>query len=216
MKTLHLISFATVAALLLAFQSQAAVQVTPEPEPVPQKGAPPAVQPIPAGATQKLVAFQVGEGYLTAASGGKLDVGVLKIGSKETFTLIDLNGGELADGDEVKIQYVPGKGKGGQGDQTKSNFWLETPEGVTRTREGSSFKIQHLGGSKFVFQTLKGKFVGRPAAGGVLGIVDKQDGALIVDLIDLSQGIPKRPKAPKPAEPTVTAAPAPAEKPATE
>lgn len=204
--------------ILLALQARAAVQVSPEPGQEPEKQAPPAVQPVPVGATEKLVAFKVGEVYLTASSGGHLDLGVKKIGSKESFTLIDLNGGELADGDEVRIQYVPGKGSGGgPGDLTKASFWVETPEGVTRKRQGDSFKIQHLGGSKFVFQTLKGKFVGRPAEGSVLGLADKQEDALIVDIIDLSHGVPKPPKAPKPAEPTQAAAPAPADsKPAAE
>jgi hypothetical protein len=44
-------------------------------------------------------------------------VGGDKIGSKQIFTIIDLSGGNLGDGDEVKIQYIPGRGT----DPSKAN-----------------------------------------------------------------------------------------------
>jgi hypothetical protein len=196
--------FSASVAILVALQANAAVQVSPGPEMEPQKEAPAAVQPKPAGATETPVAFQVGEKFITANSGGVLDMTGTKIGSKQGFTLFDLNGGELADGDEVKIQYIPGKG-GGNPDLSKATFWVELPEGIKRKREGDTFKLKQVG-TKFAFVTSKGKFVGQPA-GGALTLVDKEQDALLVDIIDLSHGKPKRPKAPK-TEPSETAAPA--------
>jgi hypothetical protein len=211
MKTFHWMFHCAVAAILVVFQANGAVQVSPGPESEPQTGATPAV---PAGATEKSVAFQVGAKFLTANSGGALDLSGMKIGSKQIFKMFDLNGGELADGDEVKIQYIPGKGSaGGSGDVSKSSFWMETPLGVRRSRPGESFKVKQVG-TKYAFQNLKGKFVGQPGEEGNLSLVEKQEAALLVDIIDLSNGVPKAPKAPKAPKPEASeaAAPAPAEK----
>lgn len=209
MNRFHCLFHCAAAAILVVFQANGAVQVSPGPEPEPQKEAPSAVQATPAGATERALAFQVGARFLTANSGGALDLSGTKIGSKQIFKLYDLNGGELADGDEVKIQYIPGKGGGGQGDVSKSSFWTEIPEGIRRSHQGESFKLKQVG-TKFAFQTLKGKFVSQPGEAGALSLVDKQEGALLVDVIDLSHGIPKAPKVPKP-EASEAAAPAPAD-----
>ena len=151
---------------------------------------------------------------------------------KAPFTLIDLNGGELADGDEVKIQYIPGKGT--TPDPSKSTFWTETPEGIQRKRQGESFKVKQVG-TRHAFLTSKGKFLGQPVEGALI-LVDKESDAMLVDIIDLTHGVPKAPKAPKvpkapkpeapkpeaatpeapKPETNETAAPAPAEKPAAE
>src|SRR5690349_5628846 len=45
--------------------------------------------------------------YITANTGGVLDATGLKIGSKQIFTLVDVDGHDLQDGDEVKIRYTP-------------------------------------------------------------------------------------------------------------
>ena len=216
MKTFHWMFHCAATAILVVFQANGAVQVSPGPETEPQKEA---ASGAPAEATEKVVAFQVGAKFLTANSGGYLDLSGVKIGSKQTFKLYDLNGGELADGDEVKIQYVPGKGGAtGQGDASKATFWTETPIdsttqpfGVKRSREGQPFKIKKVG-TKYAFQNLKGKYVGQPGEEGSLSLVDNQEAALLVDIIDVSHGVPKvhKTKAPKP-EASATAAPAAAE-----
>jgi hypothetical protein len=214
MKTFHWMFHCAAAAVLVVFQANGAVQVSPEPEQ--QKEAAPAAPAIPAGATEKSVAFQVGAKFLTANAGGYIDLSGAKIGSKQTFKLYDLNGGELADGDEVKIQYIPGKGSaGGQGDVSKSTFWTETPIdsktqpfGVKRSREGQPFKLKQVG-TKYAFQNLKGKYVGQPGEEGSLALVDNPEAALLVDIIDVSHGVPKVHKT-KAAKPEASAA-APAE-----
>ena len=185
--TLALITFGI--GILVAVPLLAGVHVTVAPEPV-----------------EKPVALRTADGkYVTTVTGGFLTLGGEKIGSKQMFTIIDLNGTDPADGDTVKIRYTPG---GLSGDKTKSNYWRETDEGIKRVSEGSVFKLK-LVETKYAFQTPSGKFVTGGTPDNVFGLTDKQANALLVELVDLSTGIPKTPKQPK------AQAPAP-EKPVTE
>ena len=155
-----------------------------------------AVRVSPAEPTEKVVALVTSDKkYVTASSspGNSLDLSGLKIGSKQTFTIIDLNGADLADGDQVQIRYTPNTG--GKPDPSKSSYWREVNEGVKRGKDGDVFKVKRMD-TRYAFQAPSGKFVGGPAADGVLAVTDKQEGALFVELVDLSQGIPKKPKEP--------------------
>jgi hypothetical protein len=177
MKKRHLAFITAIATILATGQLRAAVRVTAEP-------------------TEKVVALQVaGNRYVTASSspGYSLDLSGAKIGSKQTFTLVDLNGEDLADGDEVKIRYTPNSG--GIPDPAKSSYWVELKAGVKRDKEGSVFKIKRVD-SKYGFVAPNGKFVAGPVAEGVFGFSEKLEGALLVELVDLSQGIPKKHKQP--------------------
>jgi len=164
------LTFLALAAMLAAGQLPAGVKVSTS-EPV-----------------EKKVAFVTAEKkYLTANTGGTLDLTGVKVGSKQTFTIIDLNGGELADGDSVKIRYTPNTA--GTPDPTKASYWHEGPGGIKRTKEGDTFKVKQVGAS-FAFQTLGGKFVGGPVDGGTLGLTEKEQGALTVEIVDLAGGAP--------------------------
>jgi hypothetical protein len=135
-----------------------------------------------AEAKERTVAFRVGEtNYITTNPNNSLDLSGLKIGSKQTFILIDLNGGELTNGDRVRIRYVPNTG--GKPDPSKASFWVEVKGGVKRARDGDVFTVKQVDG-KYVFQTPSGKFVGRPVLDGLLAATDKQEGALLVELFD--------------------------------
>ena len=182
-------SFITVAVgILVTVPLQAGVTVTAAPEPL-----------------EKVVALRTPAGkYVTTASGGLLHFSGEKIGSKQTFTLVDLNGTDLADGDPVKVRYTPGG-------QTKSNYWMETPAGIKRNSEGSVFKIKKVE-TKYAIQGPSGKFVTEVITDGLVTLSDKQADALLLELVDLSGGVPKAPKKPK-APAAATPAP---EKPATE
>jgi hypothetical protein len=202
MKTRHLvfITITAAVAILAAVPLRAAVTVTPAEPPKesaePPKVAPPKVEPpkteapkadLPPG---KLVAFRVSETqYLTTGANGVVYVGGEKIGSKQIFTIIDLSGGDLGDGDEVKIQYIPGHGT----DSSKANYWVERPDGLKRMKEGDVFKIKKVG-TKYAFQAPTGKFVSATVADGALETSDKKESALLVEFVDLSAGIPKPPK----------------------
>jgi hypothetical protein len=187
--------------MLVAVPLQAGVKVTTAPDPV-----------------EKLVAFRTAEGkYVTTATGGFLNLSGEKIGSKQKFTIVDLNGTDPADGDPVKIRYTPGGG-----DVAKSTYWVETADGIKRNSAGSVFKIKLVDG-KYAFQPPSGKFVtGTITADGMFSLADKQASALLLEIVDLSGGVPKTPKKSAAQAPAASApaAPAPAapvpEKPATE
>ena len=132
-----------------------------------------------------------------------------KIGSKQTFTLVDINGGELVDGDEVKIRDTPHVSPP---DPSKFSYWREAKEGIKRSHDGDSFKSKRVE-TKCVFVAPSGKFVASPSVAGLLGLSDKQEGALVVELIDSKSGstisigskpgsAEQQPAAPAPQKPT--------------
>jgi hypothetical protein len=154
-----------------------------------------------------LVAFRTPDGkYIMTVTGGFLNLVGDKIGSKQKFTLIDLNGTDPADGDPVKIRYTPSNG-----DPAKSSYWREADGGIRRGSEAGVFKIKLVDG-KYAFQAPSGKFVTGVVTANMLGLSDKQENALLLELVDLSAGVPKAPKQPKPQAPAAAAP----EKPAAE
>src|SRR5580698_3312443 len=171
--------------ILVALPVQAGVRVTAAPEPL-----------------EKPVAFRTADNkYVTTMTGGFLNLTGEKIGSKQMFTIVDLNGTDLADGDPVKVRYIPGKGT----DQTKSSYWVETAGGIKRNSEGSIFKLKVVD-NKFAFQAPSGKFItGVVTDDGLLGVSDKQTNTLLLAVVDLSSGIPKTPKKPKTPAPDAAA-----------
>jgi len=176
MKTRHLafVTITAAAALLAAVPLRAAVSVT--------TAAPPKEMPV---------SFRTAEGkFVTATSNGTLGVAGDKIGSKQKFTIIDLHGGTFEDGAEVKIRYTPHTGGT---EPPKSSYWGEVEVGIKRNSSGDTFKIKKVG-DKYAFLTLGGKFVGGPVKEGALGLSDKQEGAMLVQFVDLSTGVPKFPK----------------------
>jgi hypothetical protein len=149
--------------------------------------------------SEKLVALVTADKkYVTANSGGALDLSGTKVGSKQKFTLVDLNGGTLDDGDQVKIRYTPNVG--GKPDPSKDSYWHESAEGIRRSKQSDVFKVKLING-KYAFQTLAGKFLGKPA-GSALSLTDKAEDALVVEIVELAGGsaTAKAPETP-PAEP---------------
>jgi hypothetical protein len=134
--------------------------------------------------SEKLVAMLTADKkYLTANTGGTIDLSGTKVGSKQKFTLIDLNGGTLDDGDQVKIRYTPNVG--GVPDPAKANYWHESPTGIKRSgKQSDVFKLKLMDG-KYAFQTLAGKFLGKPV-NGALSLADKAEDALVVEIVDVA------------------------------
>jgi hypothetical protein len=129
--------------------------------------------------TEKLVAFRVlTNQYVTAVPNGFLDCSGNKINSKQKFTIIDLNGGQLTDGHEVQIRYTPSR-------STKSNYWREIKDGIKRGQNGDTFKIKRVD-TKCALQTVSGNFVAPPTSGGLLGVTNKLEAAMLLELVDLS------------------------------
>ncbi|HUI06597.1 MAG TPA: hypothetical protein VL486_06290 [Verrucomicrobiae bacterium] len=150
---------------------------------------------------EKLVVLRVSEyKYVTASAPGLLDLSGTKIGSKQRFTLIDLNGRNFEDGDDVRIRYTPNKE--GKPDPSKASYWREGKEGVTRAHEDGVFTIKRVG-TRYAFRAPSGKFVTGTEVGGALAVSAKQDDALLMEVIDLSPD--GQPITPAPAKEPPTA-----------
>ena len=150
-----------------------------------------------------LVSLQVSDGrYVTANPPGLIDLSGTRVGSKQKFTIIDLNGGELADGDEIRIRYTPNKD--GKPDASKASYWREGREGVTRSHQDGVFTIKRVG-TRYAFRAPSGKFVTATEVGGALAVSPKLEEALVVELADLSStpatATPPKPAAQPPAAP---------------
>lgn len=123
-----------------------------------------------AQAVEKTVAFKTAEGkYITATPGAGYDLTGTKVGSRQTFNLVDENGGELADGDSVKVMTTDGA-KGWKMKETE--LARGTPV---------AFKIKKVN-EKWAFQTRDGKFLG-VAASGAVGAVDTAETALQLEVV---------------------------------
>ncbi|HTS16572.1 MAG TPA: hypothetical protein VMP11_03270 [Verrucomicrobiae bacterium] len=152
--------------------------------------------------------------YICTAPNSSLATSSGKIGSKQIFTVVDLSGNSLKDGDDVKIRYTPGMGKGKAGDPTKSSYWMEGSDGVKRSHDGDVFKLKQVD-SKFVLVTPSGKFVGAATSEGALAVSTNQNSALLLDFVDPKTKASLVAPSDKPAS-DKTAAPAAATKPAAE
>ena len=157
--------------------------------------------------TEKVVVFRVElRKFVTADPPNRLTFTGDRPGSKQKFTLIITNGTEIADGDEARIRYTPNSG--GKPDPSKSSYWIETKEEVRRGKEGGDvFKIKQVK-TKYAIQAPSGKFVARTLWGYGFGLSDKQDDALLVDIMDpavakaaLQQPAPETPAPEAPAPP---------------
>jgi hypothetical protein len=166
MKTTRSMILVAVAATVVSFALRAGVNVnTNEP-------------------SEKDVAFRVLDAkYITTAPSNSLNCSSAKIGGKQRFTIVDLNGGALADGHEVRIRYTPTSD--GKPDPTKSSYWREVKDGVKRGSDGDVFKIKRMD-AKCALQTVSGKFVAAPIDGGLLGVTNAPEAAMLLELVDLS------------------------------
>lgn len=126
-----------------------------------------------AQAVEKTVAFKTPEGkYISAAKDSMYDLSGTAPKGRETFNLVDENGGELADGDSIKVMLLDG---------TKG--WKMKEEGLAR---GSAvrFKVKKVG-EKWAIQTKDGKFLGATPSGAV-GAVDTVEAALQLEIVPVA------------------------------
>lgn len=134
--------------------------------------------------TERAVAFRVLETkYISTAPSNSLNCSGVKIGGKQTFTIVDLNGGQLTDGHEVRIRYVPTSN--GTPDPAKASYWREVKNGVKRGSDGDVFKIKRMD-AKCALQTVSGRFVAAPVDGGLLGVTNTLEAAMLMELVDMS------------------------------
>jgi hypothetical protein len=117
--------------------------------------------------------------YISTCPSNCLEIAMGKIGSREKFTVIDITGGNLQDGDEVRVRYTPHTGK--------PSYWVENNAGIRRGHDGDVFKLKRVD-TKFALVTPTGRFVAPPTSENALGVSAKQDGALFVEIIDVNSG----------------------------
>ena len=145
-----------------------------------------------------LVAFRTtGEPprYITSPPMGALDASGRKITAKQIYTMLDINGGNLAHGDPVKLRW-------------EASIWREDKAAGKVHRiafRGApeaecTFKIR-VKGQHISLETPSGKFVSAPAGGGPLVTTDKQDDTTMFTA--LPNPTPEPPPSPKPT-PTPT------------
>jgi hypothetical protein len=121
--------------------------------------------------------------YISAAPGGGFELSGSAVSGRTGFIVTDANGGELSDGDEIRIKYTPGYSS--DGGKTKPSFWVEEGGGIKRLNSEPSdasgkFKLKKQG-EGFVLQTASGKFVAAPKE-RVLSLADSPEGALVITI----------------------------------
>ena len=128
---------------------------------------------------EKEVAFKTADGkYISAAANSGLDLGGTKIASRQAFMLVDVNGGELADGDIVRITQTAGAEGGG----VKVKGWKLSGGELKRGEKPADLTVKKSG-EMWTFQMKGDKFVGLTSA-GVLGPVDTAEAAVQVQIVD--------------------------------
>jgi hypothetical protein len=176
------LAFILITTIVVSAPLRAGVKINAEPSGITSQATAAATAPAVGPAEKKVAFITADKKYLTSTTGGVIDLSGVKIGSKQTFTIIDVNGGTLADGDEVKVRYIPNAK--GVPDPSKTSYWRETPGGIKRSKEGDTFKLKTVE-SKYAFQTTGGKFLSGTLTDGTLSFTDKQEGALLVEIVDI-------------------------------
>jgi len=128
------------------------------------------------------VTFRVSAGnpnrYVTAGNKGALDSSSKRIGSKQIFTLVDLKGGEIEDGEEVRIKWNTTYWQ-----EDKTNGRVNRCPGKDMDPVSCAFKVKKPGRC-IILQTASGKFVVAPADGGALVTTNALGGATLFDLVE--------------------------------
>lgn len=136
--------------------------------------------------TQTSVAFRGANGnYISTPAGGGLDTSATKITGRETFLLIDLNGGALQSGDTVQINWQPVG--------AKPTYWAEGQTDVyrvpTKPKADSVFTVQFVGAPEngapqtIALKTASGKWVAASSNSNKLGLSATPDGAAQMQMV---------------------------------
>jgi hypothetical protein len=160
---------------------------------------------------EKPVAFRTiaDNRYVSAAPKGGLNTTGAKIAGNQTFILVDLDGGDIADGDAIQIKQAP--------TGSKPTYWREGEGTISRyggrPNDASTFKIKLKEKSdkdaadkdaadkdapkSIALQTASGKFVSAPNKGAALVTIDTENKTTMLEIVE----VPK-PEAtdPKPTE----------------
>ena len=135
--------------------------------------------------------------YATAVPKGGLNVQGTEVGNRQVFILVDVNGGDLADGDDVQIKYSDGQ---------DSTYWNEGGEKISRVRGGTE-KSTHFTVKKtdagISLKAASGKFVTAPSKTDAPTLTDAAESAIVFEVVENPTVATKAP-----AEPTASPSPA--------
>ena len=113
--------------------------------------------------------------YATMVSKGGLNISSREVTDRQVFTLVDSNGGDLADGDEVQIKYGEGK---------DTSYWQETDGGqIKRDRKSSTFKVKKAE-KGISLQAPSGKFVSAEYQSDNIPVTDASDKAAVFEVVE--------------------------------
>ncbi len=128
--------------------------------------------------------------HISIKAFGGLLLGSTVVSDKEVFTLVDLNGGALANGDAVQIQY---------GAQNRPTYWRENAGKVNRTGDKPDkncvFKVMWKQPQKtLILRAPSGKYVSGPGKGKELVTLAKSSDATLVFALERNPKIVAKPK----------------------
>jgi hypothetical protein len=141
--------------------------------------------------TEKTVAFRTttalegAKRYITMAPYGGLNASSKDIAARQVFALIDLNGGDLTEGDAIQIKYAPADGK--------ASYWHEGESVIDRVNkldDACTFKIKlkeksdKAGPTTIALQTASGKFISVTSRAEPLSTTDSQDKAIVLEIVE--------------------------------
>ena len=131
------------------------------------------VSSVQAKPASSLVAFRAAQAnagrHITAAPKGGLILGSTVLSNKEVFTLIDLNGAPLKNGDKVQVTYDSGK---------RPSYWREAKGKITRTGDrpdaACTFQVTwKVPNVSLMLRAASGNYVSGPGKGKPVAVVSK-------------------------------------------
>lgn len=144
----------------------------------------------PTTATSYTVAFKFKNGnYLGMIPQGGMGAGAKEISSKEIFQMVDLNGGQLANGDSIKILFGEGQTQSQLREDVEKNLIHRIPSKGAKD-DGCIFKILVIG-QNILLQTPSGKYVGTSTDGKSVTITDNKDDTSLLTAVPNPQPVTK-------------------------
>ncbi len=114
--------------------------------------------------------------YARTTPGGGVSFSIRVITERSVFTLIDLNGGDLAEGDEVQIKYTSADGGA-------LSYWTEKEGIVRRDSHASNFKVKKSD-KGISLQAPTGMFLSAEKQSDHIALTDSPEKALVMEIID--------------------------------
>lgn len=133
-----------------------------------------------AQSVEKKVALKVPatKTYAGIAAKGGVNIKGRDFSGAGVFTLVDADGGGLADGDDVQIKFISGGGK--------ATYWSESGTTISRIYKSDAstrFKVKKSDAG-ISLQTASCKFVSASSKADPLAVADAADKATVFELIE--------------------------------